>query len=86
MTMEPRQSYSERPPYEISDETLARRNAELGVRINRVEMDVLCAIKDGHERKDAIVDATGLTSGQVEHALGVLSEQGMASFTPDEVK
>lgn len=69
-------SYSERKGW--SDERLASANAEHDARLNRVELDVLLAIKDGYDEVRSAAEATGLTEGQVRHARSVLAAQGMA--------
>jgi hypothetical protein len=58
---------------------LDERNAEQGARLNMVEVDVLCATRDGHDTVTALISATGYTRGQIVHALGVLREQGVVA-------
>lgn len=62
-----------------TDEKIAERNAESGTNLNRVEVDVLCAIRDGYETRQEVAVVTGYTPGQVAHAVGVLQAQGMAA-------
>lgn len=69
-------SYSEAKGW--SDERLRSACEEFDARINRVELDVLLAIRDGYDEIDAAVAATGLTAGQVRHARSVLAAQGLA--------
>jgi hypothetical protein len=69
----PGQSYSG-----WTDELLAERNAEQNVRLNHMEAAVLLALSRGHDTAAKIVAETGLTLGQVQHALGVLGTVGMS--------
>ena len=61
-----------------TNELLAERCEEMGVRVNHVEAAVLVAIERGHDAVGEIVAETGLTPGQVQHAVGVLVAQGLA--------
>lgn len=71
-----RETFNER---RLTDETLAARCREQGVRINRVEADVLVALNLGVADRASAMELTGYTAGQVEHAIGVLIEQGLAT-------
>lgn len=71
------ESYSEQQGWD--DDRLRSANENFGTRINRVELDVLLATKEGHgESIEATAEATGLTVGQVSSARMVLAEQGLA--------